>query len=249
MAQVPEAMFVDAVKRVVKANEDYIPPYGTGGSLYIRPLLIGTGAQIGVAPAKEYTFMIMVMPVGAYYKGGLKPVRAVIFDQWDRAAPHGMGDVKVGGNYAAGIFAHEKAKKEGWPVELYLDAKSHKYIEEFATSNFAGITKDGVYVTPDSCSVLPSVTNMSLKQCAKDLGIKVECRPVPYTELKKFKAVAALGTAVVITPVWEITRGDQVIKISDPETVDPTLQRLYDTIQGIQYGDLPDRHGWCHEVK
>ncbi|MDO4365271.1 MAG: aminotransferase class IV, partial [bacterium] len=104
-------------------------------------------------------------------------------------------------------------------------------------------------VTHDSCSVLPSVTNMSLKQCAQDLGIKVECRPVPYTELKKFKAVAALGTAVVITPVWEITRGDQVIKISDPETVDPTLQRLYDTIQGIQYGDLPDRHGWCHEVK
>lgn len=249
MAPVPVEMFLDACEKVVRKNAEFVPPYGTGGSMYLRPLLIGTGPQIGVAPAKEYTFMIMVMPVGAYYKGGLKPVRAVIFDQWDRAAPHGMGDVKVGGNYAAGIFAHEKAKKEGWPVELYLDAKSHKYIEEFATSNFAGITKNGVYVTPDSCSVLPSVTNMSLKQCAKDLGIKVECRPVPYTELKKFKSVAALGTAVVITPVWEITRGDQVIKISDPETVDPTLQRLYDTIQGIQYGDLPDRHGWCHEVK
>ena len=189
------------------------------------------------------------MPVGAYYKGGLKPVRAVIFDQWDRAAPHGMGDVKVGGNYAAGIYAHEKAKHEGWPVELYLDAKTHKYIEEFATSNFAGISKSGAYVTPDSCSVLPSITNMSLKQVAEDLGIKVECRPIPYTEVKKFKAVAALGTAVVITPVWEITRGKQVIRISDPETVDPTLQKLYDTVQGIQYGDLPDKHGWCHEVK
>ena len=176
-------------------------------------------------------------------------MRAVIFDQWDRAAPHGMGDVKVGGNYAAGIFAHEKAKREGWPVELYLDAKTHKYIEEFATSNFAGITKDGKYVTPDSCSVLPSVTNMSLKQCAKDLGIKVECRPVPYTELKKFKAVAALGTAVVITPVWEITRNDTVIKISDPNVVDPTLQKLYDRVQGIQYGTVKDTHGWCLEVK
>ena len=217
--------------------------------MYLRPLLIGTGPQIGVAPAKEYTFMIMVMPVGAYYKGGLKPVRAVILDDWDRAAPHGMGDVKVGGNYAAGIFAHEKAKHEGWPVELYLDAKSHKYVEEFATSNFAAITKDGAYVTPDSHSVLPSVTNMSIRQCAKDLGIKVECRPIPYSEIKRFKAVAALGTAVVITPVWEITRGREVIRISDPETVHPTLQKLYDAVQGVQYGLLKDRHGWCFEVK
>ncbi|MGN0852616.1 MAG: branched-chain amino acid aminotransferase [Kiritimatiellia bacterium] len=249
MAPVPEDMFVDACERVVKKNREFVPPYGTGGSLYIRPLLIGTGPQIGVAPAKEYTFIVMVMPVGAYYKGGLKPVRAVIFDEWDRAAPHGMGDVKVGGNYAAGIYAHEKAKREGWPVELYLDAKSHKYVEEFATSNFAGITKDGTYVTPDSCSVLPSITNMSLRQCAEDLGIKVECRPIPFTEVKTFKAVAALGTAVVITPVCEITRGRQVIRISDPETVDPTLQKLYDMVQGIQYGDLPDTHGWCHEVR
>ena len=193
--------------------------------------------------------MVMVMPVGAYYKGGLKPVRAVIFDDWDRAAPHGMGDVKVGGNYAAGIFAHEKAKHEGWPVELYLDAKSHKYVEEFATSNFAGITKDGKYVTPDSCSVLPSVTNMSLKQCAEDLGITVECRPIPFTEIKKFDAVAALGTAVVITPVWEITRGKQVVKISDKDTVHPVLQKLYDQVQGIQYGTVKDTHGWCVEVK
>ena len=226
-----------------------MPPYGTGGSLYIRPLLVGTGPQIGVAPAKEYTFLIMVMPVGAYYKGGIKPVRAVIFDEWDRAAPHGMGDVKVGGNYAAGIFAHEKAKKEGWPVELYLDAKTHRFVEEFATSNFAAISKAGAYVTPDSPSILPSVTNMSLKQCAKDLGIKVECRPVPYAEIRRFQAVAALGTAVVITPVWEITRGKDVIRISDPNTVHPTLQKLYDRVQGIQYGTVPDRHGWCLEVR
>ena len=249
MPPVPVKTFIECCRAVVKKNAEYVPPFGTGGSMYLRPLLIGTGPQIGVAPAHEYTFMIMVMPVGAYYKGGLKPVRAVIFDQWDRAAPHGMGDVNVGGNYAAGIFAHEKAKKEGWPVELYLDAKTHKYIEEFATSNFAGITKDGAYVTPDSCSVLPSVTNMSLRQCAKDLGIKVEVRPVPYTEVKKLKAVAALGTAVVITPVWEITRGKDVIKVSDPEVVHPTLQKLYDRVQGIQYGLVEDTHKWCVEVK
>ena len=249
MPPVPEEMFLDALDKVVAANEEFVPPYGTGGSLYLRPLLIGTGPQIGVAPAKEYTFMVMVMPVGAYYKGGLKPVRAVILDDWDRAAPHGMGDVKVGGNYAASLFAHEKAKREGWPVELYLDAKEHKYVEEFSTSNFLGITKDGRYVTPDSCSVLPSVTNMSLRQCAKDLGIKVEVRPVPYTEIKKFQAVAALGTAVVITPVWEITRGREVIKVSDPNVVHPTLQKLYDRVQGIQYGLVKDTHKWCFEVK
>ena len=248
MPPVPEEMFMEAIDRVVAANEEFVPPYGTGGSLYIRPLLIGTGPQIGVAPAKEYTFLIMVMPVGAYYKGGIKPVRAVILDNWDRAAPHGMGDVKVGGNYAASLFAHEKAKHEGWPVELYLDAKTHTYVEEFSTSNFAGITKDGAYVTVDSCSVLPSVTNMTLLQVAADLGMKAERRQIRYDEIKDFAAVAALGTAVVITPVWEITRGEEVIKISDPEVVHPTLQKLYDTVQGIQYGRIPDTHGWCHEV-
>ncbi len=249
MAPVPVEMFVEAAEKVVKANIDYVPPYGTGGSLYIRPLLIGTGPQIGVAPAKEYTFLMMVMPVGAYYKGGLKPVRAVILDDWDRAAPHGMGNVKVGGNYAASLFAHEKAKKEGWPVELYLDAKEHRYVEEFSTSNFIGIKADGTYVTPDSVSVLPSITNMSLKQCAADLGWKVECRKVPYEEIREFSEVAACGTAVVVTPVWEITRGGEVIRISEPDAVGPHLQRLFDTVQGIQYGTLPDAHGWCHEVK
>ena len=249
MPPVPVEMFIDAAVKLVKKNKEFVPPYGTGGSLYLRPLLIGTGPQIGVAPAKEYTFIMMCMPVGAYYKGGLKPVRAVILDDWDRAAPHGMGDVKVGGNYAASLFAHEKAKREGWPVELYLDAKSHKYVEEFSTSNFAGITKIGKYVTPDSCSVLPSVTNKSLCQVAADLGIPVERRKIPYAEIKRFKEVAALGTAVVITPVWEITRGKDVIKISEPDVVGPTLQKLYDTVQGIQYGTLPDKHGWCYEVK
>ena len=248
MPAVPVDMFVEAVDKVVRANEEYVPPYGTGGSLYIRPLLIGTGPQIGVAPAKEFTFMVIVMPVGAYYKGGLKPVRAVILDDWDRAAPLGMGDVKVGGNYAASLYAHEKAKRDGWPVELYLDAKTHQYVEEFSTSNFLGITKDGTYVTPDSRSVLPSITNLSLMQCAEDLGWKVERRPIPYTDIKDFAEVAACGTAVVVTPVWEITRGEDVIVISDKDAVGEHLQKLYETVQGIQYGVLEDVHGWCHEV-
>jgi branched-chain amino acid aminotransferase len=190
----------------------------------------------------------MVMPVGAYYKGGLKPVRAVILDDWDRAAPNGMGDVKVGGNYAASLYAHEKAKHDGWPVELYLDAKTHRYVEEFSTSNFIGITKDGTYVTPDSNSILPSITNMSLKECAADLGWKVECRPIPYEEISSFVEVAACGTAVVVTPVWEITRGNDVIRICDQTHVGEHLQKLYDTVQGIQYGTVEDTHGWCHEV-
>ena len=144
--------------------------------------------------------------------------------------------------------AHEKAKHDGWPVELYRDAKEHKYVEEFSTSNFLGIKADGTYVTPDSCSVLPSVTNMSLKQCAADLGWKVECRKIPYEEIKTFAEVAACGTAVVVTPVYEITRGSEVIKISDPDAVGPHLQKLYDQVQGIQYGRIPDTHGWCYEV-
>jgi branched-chain amino acid aminotransferase len=174
-----------------------------------------------VAPASEYTFLVMVMPVGPYYKGGLKPVRALVVDEYDRAAPNGMGDVKVGGNYAASLYAHEAAKRAGYPVELYLDAKTHTFIEEFATSNFIGITRGGAYVTPDSHSVLPSVTNNTLKQIAADLGMKVEVRPVPFDEVKTFAEVAACGTAVVVTPVCEITRGDTVITISDPDACGP----------------------------
>ncbi|NLB69323.1 MAG: branched-chain amino acid aminotransferase [Lentisphaerae bacterium] len=245
MAPVPEEMFIDAIKRVVKANEEYVPPYGTGGSLYIRPLLIGTGEQIGVAPSTEYTFLVLVMPAGEYYKGGLKPVKSVIIEDFDRAAPKGMGDVKVGGNYAASIYAHEKAKAAGFPVELYLDPVKHSYIEEFATSNFLGIKADGTYVTPDSPSVLPSVTNKTLMQLAKDHGHKVEVRPVHVDELETFTEVAACGTAVVVTPVYEITHGKKVITISDPEVAGPVTEKLFNAVQDIQYGRAPDTHGWC----
>ena len=227
MPPVPTEMFMDALRRLVKANADYIPPYGTGGSLYIRPLLIGTGA----------------------YKGGLKPVRAVILDDYDRAAPLGMGDVKVGGNYAASIFAHETAKRMGFPVELYLDAKTHTCVEEFATSNFLGIKKDGTYVTTDSRSVLPSVTNMTLREICADEGRKVEVRHVPYEELKEFAEVAACGTAVVVTPVWQIVRGNETLTLGDPEKAGPVITDLFEKVQGIQYGELPDTHGWCVPIE
>jgi branched-chain amino acid aminotransferase len=248
MAEISEAMFLDALSRVIRANDAYIPPYGTGGSLYLRPLLIGTGPQIGVAPASEYTFIVLVVPVGPYYKGGLQPVKAIIYDEFDRAAPLGVGHVKVGGNYAASLFAHEKAKYAGYPVELYLDAKEHKYIEEFATSNFIGI-KNNCYVTPDSPSILPSVTNKTLKQIATDVGLTVEVRPVPFEELESFSEIGACGTAVVITPVCEVRRGETVIHIGSETGCGPVLQKLYGIVQGIQYGELPDVHGWCWEIE
>lgn len=249
MNPVPESLFMEAVHRTVSANLDYVPPYGTGGSLYIRPLLFGSGPQIGVTPSREYTFIIMVMPVGPYYKGGLTPVRAIIYDNVDRAAPHGVGNVKVGGNYAASMAAHEMAKKEGFAVELFLDAKEHKYIDEFGTSNFIAITHDNKFVTPDSKTILPSVTNKCLQKLAKDLGMEVERRPVEINEVPGFATVAACGTAVVITPVNEIKRGNTVYRTGPEEGCIPELQQLYDRMTGIQHGDLPDTYGWTVELK
>jgi branched-chain amino acid aminotransferase len=249
MAAPSEELFLDACARAVRANADYVPPYGTGGSLYIRPLLIGSGMQIGVAPADAYTFLVMVMPVGPYYTGGLKPVRAIVFEDHDRAAPHGVGDVKVAGNYAASLYAHEKAKRLGYPVELYLDAREHAYVEEFATSNFIGITKDGRYVTPDSHSILPSVINNTLQKLAQTMGIPVERRPIRFEEIADFAEIGACGTAVVVTPVWQIVRGERTITIGTETACGPVLQKLYNHVQGIQYGDLPDPHGWCVRVE
>ena len=244
MAEVPTDLFVDACKRVVKANLEYLPPYGTGGSMYVRPLLFGSGAQIGVAPADEYTFLVLVTPVGAYYKGGLQAVKAIVFDDYDRAAPQGTGHIKIGGNYVAGLYPHQLAKKMGYPVELYLDAKEHKWIDEFATSNFLAITKDGTYVTTKSSSILPSITNLTLQQLAKDAGIPVEVRPVAFDEVTNFAEVAACGTAVVVTPVCQIERAGKVYKTGPETGCGPVLQKLYNAVQGIQYGEQPDAHGW-----
>lgn len=247
MPEIPSELFADAVDRVIKANKAYVPPYGTGGSLYIRPLLFGSGAEIGVKPAAEYKFLVMVMPVGPYYKDGLQPVPALIQDEFDRAAPQGVGDVKVAGNYAAGLYAQSNAKAKGFPIALYLDAKEHKYVDEFGTSNFVAINADNNYVTPGSKSVLPSITNMSLQQIAKDLGMGVEVRPVAYSELKEFVEIGACGTAVVLTPIESITRGDDEIVVP-VLTADSTLLKLYNRIQSIQYGEVEDTHNWMTEI-
>ena len=243
---IPEELFIDAVKQVVLDNIDYVPPYGSGGSMYIRPLYIGTGAQIGVAPAKRYEFIVMVMPVGAYYKGGLKGVQALIMTDYDRAAPHGTGQFKVAGNYAASFTPAKIAKQQGYPINLFLDPSEHKYIDEFGTSNFLAITRDGKYVTPESPSILPSITNMSLLQIAKDMGIPTERRKVCVDELADFAEVDACGTAVVITPVSEIHYKDKVIKYG--EECGPVSKRLYDRIRAIQDGEAEDTHNWMLEV-
>ena len=248
MPQPPEEMFLDAIQRVVQANLDYVPPYGTGGSLYVRPLLIGSGPQIGVSPADEYVFLVLVLPVGPYYQGGLQPVRAVVLDDYDRAAPQGMGNVKVAGNYAASLEPHRVAHEKGFAVELYLDAAQHRYIDEFSTSNFIGITEDGHYVTPKSRSILPSVTNSTLQQLARKNGIPVEIRPVLFDEIVNFAEVAACGTAVVITPVNEIVRGNEVYQVGPKEGCGPVLQSLYEEVTAIQYGEAPDPYNWTVEV-
>ncbi len=244
--EVPEDLYINAIRRVVLDNIDYVPPYGSGGSLYIRPLHIGTGPRIGVAPADEYQFLIMVMPVGAYYKGGLQSVPALVMDDYDRAAPKGTGQFKVAGNYGASLKPAKIAKQKGYPINLFLDPREHKYIDEFGTSNFIAITKDGKYVTPQSPSILPSVTNMSLMQIAEDLGLPTERRKIPVEELADFAEVDACGTAVVITPISEIHVGDQVYRYG--EECGPVSKKLYDRIRGIQDGELPDTHGWMLEV-
>lgn len=244
-----EEMFIEMVKQVVLENKEFIPPYESRASLYIRPTLIGVGEQLGVKPSEEALFMIMVAPVGAYAGGIDSPVPAVISREYDRAAPKGSGSYKVGGNYAASLYAGLQAKKAGYPAVLYLDPKEHKYIDEFSSSNFFGI-KDNTYITPDSCTVLPSITNKSLEQVAKDLGYKTERRPIPVEELATFEEVGECGTAVVITPVSRI---DDKESICAPQcsasynykACGPVSRKLYDAITGIQYGEIEDKHNWC----
>jgi len=243
---VPTELFIEAVEKVVRDNIEYVPPYGTGGSLYIRPLLIGTTPQIGISASEEYQFIVLVSPVGPYYKGGIKPVNAYISD-FDRAAPRGTGHIKLAGNYAASLTPTKKAKDKGCQVALFLDARARKYIEEFGTSNFIAITEDGTYVTPDSESILDSITNKSLRQIAEDLGLKVEKRKVCFDELESFAEIGACGTAVIITPVHEIHTEDRVFRFGNE--IGPVLKSLYDRMTGIQYGEIEDIHGWMKEVK
>ena len=245
--EIPESLFIEAVSAVVADNVDYIPPYGSGGALYIRPLLIGVSPTIGISPSDEYELIILVTPVGPYYKGGIKPVDALIMDDYDRAAPLGTGGVKIGANYAASLASLKAAREQGFSISLFLDAREHRYVEEFGTSNFIGITKDGTYITPDSPSILPSITNKSLMTLAEDCGIPVKRCLVPVEDLSNFKEVGACGTAVVITPIRKFVRGSREWFYG--EECGETLKRLYDEMTGIQTGDIEDRHGWLLDIK
>ena len=228
-----------------KANERFIPPYESGAALYIRPLLIGTGAQVGVHPANEYLFVVFVTPVGPYFKGGFSTNPYVIIREFDRAAPYGTGRFKVGGNYAASLRANKKAHDLGYSCEFYLDAKEKKYIDECGAANFFGI-KNNTYITPKSSSILPSITNKSLMQLAEDLGIKVECRPVPEEELETFEEAGACGTAAVISPIQRIDdlENKKSYIISKDGKPGPVCTKLYNKLRAIQYGDEPDTHNW-----
>ena len=240
-------MIVEGCKEVVRRNEAYIPPYGTGASLYLRPVMFGTSVGLGVKPAKEAMLIIYASPVGAYFKEGIKPIKVALDREQDRAAPRGTGDVKVGGNYAASIYSGQHAHELGYSNVLYLDAATHTHIEEFGAANFFGI-KDGKYVTPKSPSILPSITNMSLRQLAADLGLTVEEREVPVEELSTFEEVGACGTAAVISPVSKIfdMQTNQVYEYG--EEVGPMSMKLFNLLQDIQYGRVEDKHGWCTEV-
>lgn len=245
MPELPTELFCEMVKKVVKLNERFIPPYESGASLYIRPLLIGTSAQVGVHPATEYLFLIFVTPVGPYFKGGFATNPYVIIREFDRSAPLGTGVYKVGGNYAASLRANKMAHDLGYSCEFYLDAKEKKYIDECGAANFFGI-KDNTYITPKSTSILPSITNKSLMQLAEDMGMKVERRPVPEEELSTFEEAGACGTAAVISPIQRIDdlENKKSYVISKDGRPGPISTKLYNKLRGIQYGDEPDTHGW-----
>jgi branched-chain amino acid aminotransferase len=241
-------MFIEAVEKVVSANKKYVPPYGTGASLYIRPLVIGTGAKIGLGAAEEYIFLVLVTPVGPYYKGGLTPVKALVVTDYDRAAPDGVGDCKVGGNYAAGLPGSEYGKKQGYPVVLFLDPKEKKYINEFTTSNFIAI-KGNTYITPKSKSILESITNDSLLKIAEDIGMSVERREVNISEISGFNEIGACGTAAVVTPISTIHHNGKEYRFSSDENAGPIISKLYQHLTGIQYGDIEDKFNWLLPIK
>lgn len=250
MQELPVEIFEKAVLEVVRKNIRFVPPYESGASLYIRPLLIGTGAQVGVKPASEYMFVVFVTPVGPYFKEGFKPTPYCILRGFDRAAPHGTGTIKVGGNYAASLVAGEIAHKKGYSAVLYLDAKEKKYIDECGPANFFGI-KDNTYITPESSSILPSITNKSLMVLAAELGLKVERRPILVEELADLEEAGACGTAAVISPVSRIDdlEEDKSYVYSKDGEAGPISLKLYNKLRAIQYGDEEDNYGWITIVE
>eukprot|EP00597_Dinobryon_sp_UTEXLB2267_P005604 CAMPEP_0170080610 /NCGR_PEP_ID=MMETSP0019_2-20121128/16708_1 /TAXON_ID=98059 /ORGANISM="Dinobryon sp., Strain UTEXLB2267" /LENGTH=256 /DNA_ID=CAMNT_0010294673 /DNA_START=465 /DNA_END=1235 /DNA_ORIENTATION=- len=256
MPEVSEELFTEGVRMVVRDNLSYLPPYGTGGALYIRPVLFGSGPRVGLQPSDEYRLVVMVMPVADYYRGGLsRAVTALVADGFDRAAPRGVGNVKVAGNYAADLLPNTAAKKEGFPIVLYLDSKTNRLVEEFSTSNFVAVDRaSSAFVTPQSNAILPSITNKSLMQLAADEGHAVEQRPIAIDEVLdgRFSEVGACGTAVVVTPVGRVVYRDQVVSIrhdgDQSDAVGPVLRKLYDRIRRIQNGEEPDKFNWLQEL-
>ncbi len=249
MAQLPVEKFQEAVIKAVQLNERFVPPYESGATLYIRPVLFGTGPQVGVNPADEYLFVVFVTPVGPYFKGGFQTTPFVIMRQYDRSAPLGMGKYKVGGNYAASLVANKHAHALGYSNVFYLDAREKKYIDECGAANFFGI-KNNTYITPKSSSILPSITNRSLMELAREMGMTVEQRQVPVEELSTFEEAGACGTAAVISPIERIDDFDENISyvFSKDGQPGPICDKLYHKLIAIQYGDEPDNHGWVTEV-
>ncbi len=249
MAPMPVELFCEMVRKVVKLNKRFIPPYGSGASLYIRPFEIGMTPRVGVKPADEYMVIMLVTPVGPYFKTGFKPCRVCLSREYDRVAPKGTGAIKVGGNYAASLIAGEKAHELGYAVMLYLDPKEKKYIDECGAANFFAI-KDNSYITPASESILPSITNMSLRTLAEDMGMNVERRHVLYEELETFDETGNCGTAAVISPIGEITdldTGKSFLYCKDGNP-GPKSTALYNQLRGIQLGEVDDTHGWCEII-
>ena len=249
MPPLPKERFLAAVDEVVKANAAWVPPYGSGATLYIRPYMFATGIVIGVKPAAEYQFRMFATPVGPYFKGGAKPITICVSD-FDRAAPHGTGHIKAGLNYAMSLHAHVTAHAAGFDENLYLDPATRTFVEETGGANFLFVTKDGTIVTPRSDSILPSITRRSLMYVAENiLGMKVEHRPVRLSELPDFAEAGLCGTAAVISPVGRIVNHDQVISLpSGMDAMGPVTKKLYDTLTGIQMGDIPAPEGWIRKI-
>ena len=249
MPEVPTELFEEMVRKVVVLNQEYIPTYESGATLYLRPLLVGTSPQVGVRPSSEYLFMIFVTPVGPYFKGGFSTNPYVIIREFDRSAPLGTGKYKVGGNYAASLAANKKAHDLGYACEFYLDAKEKKHMDECGAANFFGI-KNNTYVTPKSTSILPSITNKSLMQLAEDLGMTVERRQIPEEELETFEEAGACGTAAVISPISRIDdlENNKSYVFSKDGKPGPISTKLYNKLRGIQYGTEPDIHGWTKVI-
>ena len=246
----PEDKFVDAVVKVVEANEAYVPPYGSGATLYIRPYMFGSDAVIGVKPASEYQFRVFATPVGPYFKGGAKPITIRVSD-YDRAAPHGTGHIKAGLNYAMSLYPIMEAHREGFAENMYLDAATRTKVEETGGANFIFVTRDNKVVTPKSNSILPSITRRSLIYVAKEyLGLEVEEREVYFDEVKGFAECGLCGTAAVISPVGKINdHGKEICFPSGMEEMGPVITKLRETLTGIQMGHIKAPEGWIKVVK